>query len=181
MIEWFDSVILDWFVSIHQPVLTATLRVITALGEGGAVWILVGILLLLKKETRETGAVVLLALLFCLVTGNLILKNLVARPRPCWRDPGVEMLIAIPRDYSFPSGHSMSSFAAATGLFVRKKKWGIPALALALLIALSRMYFYVHYPTDILAGTLIGIALGCLSAALVRRLEDWYVRRKRSL
>ncbi|MCH5265433.1 MAG: phosphatase PAP2 family protein [Lachnospiraceae bacterium] len=157
------------------------MKVFTTLGEGGAVWVLIGILLLLKKETRKTGAVVLFSLLLCMITGNLILKNLVARPRPCWRNPEVEMLLAIPKDYSFPSGHTMSSFAAATGIFMWNKRLGLVAAAGALLIAVSRMYFYVHYPTDILAGLLLGIALGCLSAVVIGRLEECYVRRRERL
>lgn len=167
MVEWFDSAVLDWFQSIQNPVLTPVLELFTLIGEAGTVWIAVGILLLARKTSRSTGIAVLLALVFCLLTGNAFLKNVVARPRPCWRHPEIEMLIRIPRDYSFPSGHTMSSFAAAVGVYLWNKKWGIAALAGAVVIAVSRMYFYVHYPTDILAGALIGILLALVSRWMV--------------
>ena len=169
MIEILDQVILDWFQMIQGPLLTPLMKVVTTLGEGGVIWILFGLLLLIRKSTRKEGAVVLLALIFCLFTGNILLKNIIARPRPCWRNPEVEMLIAIPKDYSFPSGHTMSSFAAATGIFLWNKKWGMAALVLAVLTSLSRLYFYVHYPTDVLAGMLIGIALAFIAREIVNR------------
>lgn len=171
MIEWLDSVVLDWFVSVQNPILTPFMKIFTVIGEGGIVWIFLGLLLLARKQTRKAGAVVLLALIFSLIAGNVLLKNIVARPRPCWRNPDVRMLIAVPKDFSFPSGHAMSSFATATGILLWNKKWGVAAVVGALIISLSRMYFYVHYPTDILAGLLIGIVLGCLAAYLIDVLE----------
>ena len=167
MVEWFDSTVLGWFQAIQNPVLTPVLKLFTLIGEAGAVWIAVGILLLARKDSRSAGMAVLLSLVFCLVTGNAFLKNVVARPRPCWRAPDIEMLIAIPRDYSFPSGHTMSSFAAAAGVYIWNRKWGIAALAGAVIIAASRMYFYVHYPTDVLAGAVIGIFLAVLSRWII--------------
>lgn len=171
MVEWFDSTVLDWFLAHQNPLLTPVMQVFTILGEGGALWILLGILLLLRKETRRVGVVVLLALLFCLLSCNLLLKNIVARPRPCWRNPDVHMLIAIPKDYSFPSGHSASSFAAACSVFLWNRRCGIAAFLTASLIAVSRMYFYVHYPTDILGGILIGITMAVLADRLLGVLE----------
>ena len=150
MIEWLDSTVLNWFLSIQNPILTVIMKIFTLIGEGGAVWIAVGLILLAGKKTRKAGAAVLLALVFCLITGNLLLKNIVARPRPCWVNPSVPMLIAI---------------------FLWDKRWGTLALFGAVMIAASRMYFYVHYPTDILAGLLIGILLGCLAVYLVHILE----------
>ena len=167
MVEWFDITVLCWFQAIQNPVLTPVLKLFTLIGEAGAVWIAVGILLLARKDSRSAGMAVLLSLVFCLVTGNAFLKNVVARPRPCWRAPDIEMLIAIPRDYSFPSGHTMSSFAAAVGVYIWNRKWGIAALAGAVIIAASRMYFYVHYPTDVLAGAVIGIFLAVLSRWII--------------
>lgn len=175
MIEWFDYGILNWFQSIHTPVLSHILHWFTMLGEAGIVWIAIGILLLFPKNTRKTGVVVLLALLFCLITGNILLKNIVARPRPCWRHPEVEMLISIPKDYSFPSGHTMSSFAAAVSIFLWNKRWGILALSGAVLISLSRLYFYVHYPTDVAAGLVIGVLLAFAAREIVER---YLARRK---
>ena len=177
MIEWFDYGILDWFQSIHTPVLSYVLNWITMSGEAGIIWIAMGLLLLFPKETRKTGIVVLLALLFCLLTGNVLLKNIVARPRPCWRHPEVEMLVSIPKDYSFPSGHAMSSFAAAVSVFLYHKRWGIAALALATVMSMSRLYFYVHYPTDVLAGLVIGVLLAFLARGIVEK--QWERRRRK--
>lgn len=135
-------------------------------------WIAIGVLLLFWKQTRRTGVTVLLALLFCLICCNGVLKNVVARPRPCWRNPDVVMLISIPRDFSFPSGHSTASFAAAACLCFKSRWGGLVALLVAAVIAASRMYFYVHYPTDIIAGVLLGILMAFLAAWLIRMSEE---------
>lgn len=129
---------------------------ITHLGDVGIVWILLGVVLLCRKTTRRWGWAVLFSLLFAYVIGDLIIKNIVQRPRPFTRAE-VELLIPPPDSWSFPSGHSGSSFAAATALFLCSKKWGTPALVLAGLIAFSRMYLFVHYPTDVLCGILLGV------------------------
>lgn len=177
MVEWFDETILNWFLMVRNPALTPILRLFTVLGEGGAIWIALGILLLARRETRRMGMAVLLSLVFCLLAGNLFLKLVVARPRPCWRHPEIDMLIGIPRDYSFPSGHTMSSFAAAVSVFLWDRRWGLAALAGAAVIAGSRMYFYVHYPTDVLAGAVIGIILAILAKMIIDK-ANYIMRRK---
>ena len=111
----------------------------------------------------------LLALLFSLLIGNLTLKPLVQRPRPSWRHPEVALLIRNPLDYSFPSGHAMSSFAAAVSVFLWNRKWGCVLLAFATVMAATRLYFFVHYPTDVLAGMLIGIVLGILAYIVAKK------------
>ena len=85
MVAWFDSVILSWFQSIQNEFLTVLFKAITFLGEGGLIWIALGLCLIAYKKTRWVGISVLLALLFSLLVGNVTLKPLVARPRPCWR------------------------------------------------------------------------------------------------
>lgn len=178
MIAWFDSVVLDWFQSIQNDILTGIFEVITTLGEAGMIWIVLGLLLLISRKTRWIGITVLTALLFTLLVGNLTLKPLVARPRPCWRHPEIPLLIANPTDFSFPSGHSMSSFAAAAAIWMWNRWAGAAALAGAAIMACTRLYFYVHYPTDILAGLLIGILLGVLAYELVKRvMRRWEEKR----
>lgn len=177
MIEQFDYGILEWFQQIHHDVLTAIFHFFTVIGEGGAVWIAVAILLLCFRKTRKYGVMVAMALILCLIFGNGLLKNLVARPRPCWRHPEVEMLIAIPKDYSFPSGHTFSSFAAASTLLYWKKRVGILALFIAVLIASSRLYFFVHYPSDVLVGMIFGIMLSCISIGCVNCFMQKKARR----
>ena len=105
------------------------------------------------------------------------MKKIIARPRPCWINEGIEMLIRIPKDFSFPSGHSVAGFTAAVIIFRHNWRWGIPALILAALIAFSRLYLYVHFPTDVLAGTLIGILTGIAADVLIER---FIINRKSS-
>ena len=133
---------------------------ITFLGNGGLIWIITAIVMMSLRKYRKTGIVIGTALILCGITGNILLKNLIARERPCWLNETVQMLISIPKDYSFPSGHTMSSFASATVLTHYERKKGIAACILAAMIAFSRLYLYVHFPTDILAGMLIGIVIG---------------------
>lgn len=178
MIDWFDSTLLDWFQSIQNDMLTGIFKVITTLGEGGVLWIILGLLLLVNKKTKWMGITVLAALIFTLLVGNLTLKPLVARPRPCWRHPEIPLLIANPKDFSFPSGHSMSSFAAATAVLMWNRRAGIAALAGAVIMACTRLYFYVHYPTDIVAGLLIGVVLGILAYWIVKPVGRRWEERK---
>jgi len=152
-----ETMILDQIQTIHRPVLDAVMVYITRLGDHGTIWILTAFVFLCTKKYRKGGMVICLALIFSFILGNLIIKNLVARPRPCWVNDTVQLLISVPGDYSFPSAHTMSSFAAATAIFFMNKSWGITALLLAGAIAFSRMYLYVHYPTDILAGAVLGV------------------------
>ena len=110
--EW-EFEILDFLQSIHSPILTKLMSFVTFLGEAGWFWIILGIFLLCMKKYRFAGIAALTALIFDFAAANLILKPLVARPRPCWINESVEMLVRVPEDYSFPSGHTMASFAAA--------------------------------------------------------------------
>lgn len=167
MIEAFDYAVLEVFQQIHTDVLTVLFRVFTWIGEGGAIWIILGMLLLVQKDKRKYGIIVLLSLILCLIFVNGVLKNAVVRPRPCWRHLEVEMLISVPTDFSFPSGHTASSLAAAVSIAYWNRRYGIAAIALACGIAASRMYFFVHYPTDILAGAICGSLMGVLSIVIV--------------
>ena len=100
-----------------------------------------------------------ISLVIGLLTGNLLLKNLIARDRPCWIDPSVELLIKNPHDYSFPSGHTLHSFIGGVSLWKTNRIMGYVAMPLAVLISLTRLYLYVHYPTDILAGAVLGTVI----------------------
>ncbi|NLL77504.1 MAG: phosphatase PAP2 family protein [Clostridiales bacterium] len=113
----------------------------------------------------------LLSLLAAFLLGNIMLKNLVERSRPCWIYPEVGLLIRIPRDYSFPSGHSMVGFAGATAVWKMNKGWGVAALILAGSIAFSRLYLFVHWPSDVLIGSIIGILLAILIFEIENRVR----------
>lgn len=167
---------LDFLQTIHTPLLDKILAFITSLGNAGIIWIVLAIVLLILPKTRKTGIIVAAALLMDLILCNLILKNLVARVRPYDVNTAIAILIKKPLDFSFPSGHTAASFAAMTALFLAKmKKAWIAALILAVLIAFSRLYFYVHYPTDVLGGAVVGILSGIIGYAIVEKLDK---RRK---
>ena len=158
--------ILDWFQTLHTPVLDKFMTSVTKLGNAGIFWIILTVLFLLIPKMRKTGVVMAAALIIDLLLCNVLLKNLVARTRPYDVNTGIQLLVAKLRDYSFPSGHTAASFASAA------------ALVLACLIAVSRLYLYVHYPTDVLGGVVIGIIAGYLGYRLVKVLEDKFSRMK---
>ena len=167
---------LDFLQTIHTPLLDKILAFITSLGNAGIIWIVLAVVLLILPKTRKTGIIVAAALLADLVLCNLILKNLVARVRPYDVNTAIAILIKKPLDFSFPSGHTAASFAAMTALFLAKmKKAWIAALILAVLIAFSRLYFYVHYPTDALGGAVVGILSGIIGYTIVEKIDK---RRK---
>ena len=139
---------------------------ITFLGNGGMIWILTAFIMLFFAKYRKTGIIVGVGLFEGVIIGNVLLKNLMARERPCWINDTVNILISIPKDYSFPSGHTISSFIAATIIMHTDKRMGIAAYVLASMIAFSRLYLYVHFPSDVLAGVLIGIIIGIMSSVI---------------
>ena len=163
---------LDFLQTIHTPLLDKILAFITSLGNAGIIWIVLAVVLLILPKTRKAGIIVAAALLMDLILCNLILKNLVARVRPYDVNTAIAILIKKPLDFSFPSGHTAASFAAMTALFLAKmKKAWIAALVLAVLIAFSRLYFYVHYPTDVLGGAVVGILSGIIGYAIVEKID----------
>lgn len=163
---------LDFLQTIHTPLLDKILAFITSLGNAGIIWIVLAVVLLILPKTRKTGIIVAAALLMDLILCNLILKNLVARVRPYDVNTAIAILIKKPLDFSFPLGHTAASFAAMTALFLAKmKKAWIAALVLAVLIAFSRLYFYVHYPTDVLGGAVVGILSGIIGYTIVEKID----------
>ncbi|MBQ5858865.1 MAG: phosphatase PAP2 family protein [Peptococcaceae bacterium] len=165
--------ILDWIAGFHNSFLDAVLPVISTFGDKGIGWIILSIILLCIPKYRKAGLAMALALIFCLLIGNITLKPLIARPRPYSYFPEMQLLIPPLSDYSFPSGHTFASFASATALFLHHRKEGTAAYLLAAVIAFSRMYLYVHFPTDILAGIILGVASGFTAFKLI----SWYHSR----
>ena len=155
--------LLHWFQSIHNPILDFIVPKITFLGNGGWFWIAIVIALLILKSTRKLGIQSAIALVVSAIICNLILKHAFMRCRPCWLEPEIQLLVKIPHDFSFPSGHSNASFAVATAIFTRNRKWGLPALILAAMIAVSRLYVFVHWPTDVIVGIFTGTVCGIAS------------------
>ncbi len=168
--------ILDFIQSnLRCEFLDALMTFVTALGDGGMVWIAASLLLLLFPKTRKAGVAMAIGLALEALCCNVILKPMAARVRPCDVNTKVSLLIERPSDFSFPSGHAGSSFAAAFSLFFAKRRLWIPAFFLAVLISFSRLYLYVHYPTDVVAGVLIGMAAGWIGF----KIADFFCRKAR--
>lgn len=171
--------ILDMLQKIHAPVGDQVMCLITHLGDSGMIWILLTLGMLLLPGKRRTGAILAAALCIDLILCNGILKNLVARVRPFDVNTAVQLLVRAPRDFSFPSGHTAASFTAVMALYLTgEKKLLPPALVLAVLIAFSRLYLYVHYPTDVLGGVFVGLLCGYLGWQLVQWVTQLMDRRK---
>ena len=136
-------------------------------GSYGEIWLIVAAALLIFKRTRKTGIAVLLSYAFVYLFGQYVLKDLIARPRPCHIDQTIELLIKRPSSYSCPSTHSAWAFAAATSVFLYHRKAGIAVFVVAALIAFSRLYLFVHFPTDVLFGAALGAAAAIVAVKLV--------------
>ena len=175
--------ILDWFQTLHTPILDKIMTLITKLGDAGIFWIILTLLFLIIPKMRKTGKMIskimAAALIMDLLICNVAVKNLAARTRPYEVNTSVQLLVAKLHDYSFPSGHTAASFASVTALYLagERKLWK-PALVLACLIAVSRLYLYVHYPTDVLGGMVFGILAGYVGYRLVKFLEAKISGRK---
>lgn len=155
--------ILNYIQTLRTPIGDVLMPFISSLGNGGFVWIVLDIALIIIPKTRKAGIVVAFAIILDVLLCNGLLKPLVARIRPCNVVKNVNMLNPIPKDFSFPSGHTAVSFAVTSALYFCKNKIWIPSALLSLLIAFSRMYLYVHYPSDILGGVVLGILVGKLA------------------
>lgn len=163
----WEFTFLDALQTLHTPLLDVFFKTVTWLGRD--FWLALSICLLFFRKTRVCGARMLLALALGALLTNVTLKPLVARQRPCWINESVRLLVASPRDFSFPSGHSQASFAAAQAIFCDSRRWGAAAFVLAALIAFSRLYLYVHFPTDVLAGCVLGVLTALLAERIVKR------------
>ncbi len=165
-----DLAVLD-FIQEHfrSTFFDFVMPAVSSLANGGIFWIALSVVLLLFRRTRKYGLTMALALIFGALVCNVILKPAVARIRPYDLVGDIQLLIPRVSDFSFPSGHTTSSFAAASALIFSKARGRFAALALAVLIAFSRLYLYVHYPTDVLAGILIGLCAGAAAWKIVQK------------
>ena len=161
---------------LHHPVLDKIMVFITSLGNDGLFWIGLAVLMVFFKKYRKCAVSIGISLILMELIGNVILKDLIMRDRPCWIDPTVELLVKAPSSYSFPSGHTFAGFASAVTVFLNHKKEGIAAIVLAALIAFSRMYIFVHFPTDILGGMVFGTGVAVLVYYMVHR---WWPNLKK--
>ena len=174
----FDLPVLDWIAAnLWCPLLDTLMPVITLLGDAGIFWIAVSVLFMITKKYRKTGIGMMLALLMGLLVCNIWLKPAVGRIRPYdfqteYFAKEIPLLVSGMHDFSFPSGHTIASFEAAVVIAMNNKKLGIPAMILAVLIAFSRLYLYVHYPTDVLFSVILGTAFAFLGNYLAQKTMD---------
>ena len=174
----FDYAILQFCHTLAETaggIFGPIMELLAFIGDNGYFSFALALILLLFPKTRKCGVCMILAVGVGALFTNVAIKNIVARPRPYasgveafnewWQFAGAHL----ESEFSFPSGHTASSFAAAIGLFIYHKKLGIAALIWATLVAFSRLYMYVHYPTDILAGIVMGIICAAIGMVLVNK------------
>ena len=152
---------------------TVIVKLTELVGSYGEIWLIAAAVMLTNRKTRRCAYTMVLSYLIVFGLGQFVLKDLVARVRPCQIDQTIALLVERPTSYSFPSTHTAWAFAAATSVFLHHKKAGIAVLVLAALVAFSRLYLFVHFPTDVLGG----IVLGVLSALVAKALVD-FVEKK---
>lgn len=175
----FEITILD-FIQQHfaSEFMNPIMLFITRFGDAGIFWIAFNLVLLMIPKTRRVGAVMALALIFEALICNLAIKPFVARIRPFDLNTAAQLLLKAPTDFSFPSGHTGASFAVVGALLLGKNKLWIPAGILSVLIGFSRMYLYVHYPTDVLAGAVLGMITAWLAMLVVELAEKKFQEKK---
>ena len=171
----FDLPILDWIqANMANPFLDKIMPIITVLGDAGIFWMIVAAVLAITKKYRKLGFGMAIAMALGLVVCNMILKPCVGRIRPYdfqeTLGVTINLLIEKQHDFSFPSGHTIASFEACTVLMLGSKKLGIPATLLAILIAFSRLYLNVHYPTDVIASVILGTLFGIIGYMVTHKI-----------
>ncbi len=176
MIKTIDFAILDFLQEfLRNPILDNIFCVITWLGNSGMIWICCGMIFLFFKKTRIMGISLLISLTIGFLIGEVWIKPMIGRTRPFYYHEMIELAIAAPESFSFPSGHSWSSFAGAVSIWLYHRRMGIVALILAVCIAFSRIYLYVHFPTDVLVGSICGV----ITAILVHFVIQWIIRKNK--
>lgn len=163
LISSFNDNIL-FFIQAHiqNPFLTPIMSFFTTVGKDGAIWLVIGIILLITKKYRKVGFLIYFASVINYIITELI-KNTVKEPRPFLTLHNLHLLISAPPGYSFPSGHTSAAFVAAFVIAIYIRKMAAPAFIGAICIAFSRLYFTVHYPTDVIMGAFVGF-ISCLIA-----------------
>jgi undecaprenyl-diphosphatase len=148
-----------FFIQAHMksPALDQAMVFITSLGNAGLLWITIAFIILFNKKYQKCGIGMFLAIFLSNYLGENILKPFFGRVRPCNIFMEIPLLIEAPHSPSFPSGHTMVGFASATILFYFNRKLGLAGYCIAAMIGFSRLYLFVHYPTDILGGIIFGV------------------------
>lgn len=177
----FDLSVFEWIQGIQNGFLDAVMAGITTTGNAGAIFIVLGFVLLFTKKYRKAGLAILVALIVMLLCNDLFLKEFFARVRPFnlfesnpdkYAEWGTKYvfpeLVYKPSGHSFPSGHTASAFAAATALLWHSRKWGVPTMIFATIMGFSRIYVQVHYCTDVIGGVISGVICGFIAVLIVK-------------
>ncbi len=174
-----SSFLVELYQKVGNPILDKIFTAISFLGNSGCFFILLALVLVIFKKTRKMGILMAVAMIFDLLIVNICIKPIVQRIRPYeWNAALVPVLSKLPTDFSFPSGHSAVAFAATGSIRRTDSRVYIAMLAISVAIAFSRLYVGVHYPTDVLAGVVIGSACGALSRLVVGKAEKFRKEKK---
>ena len=173
----FDIPILDWIqAQLQSPLMDKIWPIVNLFGEGGIFWIALAMIMLVSPKTRRTGVSMGIAMALGVLICNIIMKPLIARPRPydfvvdVLGRPMPDLLVEIQHDYSFPSGHTIASFEACTALMENNSRLGVPSVILAIGIAFARLYLYMHYPTDVFVSVVLGIIFGIIGSWAAKKI-----------
>ena len=170
ILKKIDNTIFRWInVKFRNKTFDKIMPIITSAGNLGIVWIIISVLLMTKQDYRVLGQMILMALIITTILGEGIIKHIVIRSRP-FQDKEEKLLINKPITYSFPSGHTASSFAALAVFLQMNGKLGLIVSPIATLIAFSRVYLKVHYPTDVIFGMLLGFTCGITVVSFLGRM-----------
>ncbi len=171
IIKNIELIIIQFIYTLQTPTLNRIMILFTKLGDHGTIWIIITLLLLLNKKTRKIGWIAVFSLIICSLIVNVGLKPLLQRQRPYNFLPDIRLLIEIPKDYSFPSGHTAASFTMIYVFYKNLKKYFWIVLAVGCLIAFSRLYLSVHFVSDVLIGGIIGLFSGFLGQILYEKFK----------
>lgn len=173
MLQFLESIDIHilFFIQNHfkNSFLDKFMPLVTKLGNGAILWIIIACILICIKKYKRIGIMIFISIFLCGLAGNIILKPLVKRIRPFDLLHFTQLLISAPKDFSFPSGHTMASFASATVIISQNEKWRICTFILAFLISFSRLYLFVHFPSDVITGAVIGCILGIISVKIYNK------------
>lgn len=165
--------ILNAIHSISSPAMDSVMLAATYAATYATLWFVLAAVLMCFERQRKVGVAIIVSVMVAYIVCDLVLKPLVGRERPCDL-ADFEMLVPVPGTYSFPSGHTMSSFAAATAIFIFHRRAGIVAYVFAAMVGLSRMYLFVHWPTDVVAGAVIGIIVASACVWFMSRYVPYF-------